>query len=86
MSARSWSDPEWRLGEAPSAYSTKNTCLLFLFSPAPRVWQPAFRVKNRFYNSKGQLSVPEGAPDPPFDFPSGVVMHHVVPKVAEIAR
>ncbi|KAF9647628.1 hypothetical protein BDM02DRAFT_3129603 [Thelephora ganbajun] len=56
VSASSCSSPEWRLGEAPNAYSTKNTSLAFLWSPAPGVWQPAFRVRNQFYNIKNQPS------------------------------
>ena len=77
MSAHSWGEPEWRLGEASVAYSTKNTCLAFLFSPAPFVWQPAFRVKSLIHGAKGELPLPDL---PPPEFPPGVVVQHVVPR------
>lgn len=81
MSASSWSDPEWRLGEAPNAYSTKNTSLMFLFSSAPRVWQPAFRVRSLPHHTSEELSFSGGGPDrTPCEIPPGVVLQDVVGK------
>jgi hypothetical protein len=57
MGAGPWPDPEWRLGEAPNAYNTENTCLAFLWSPAPGVWQPAFRVRNQHCGVRREPSV-----------------------------
>ena len=46
------SDPKWKLGEGPDAYNTRNTCLAFLWNPAPGVWQPAFRVRGNPHDTK----------------------------------
>ena len=81
MSAKS-SDSEWKLGEGPNAYSTKNTCLLFLFSPAPLVWQPAFRVRNKLRKTRGRLSAPKNGPElSPSGIPLGVVLKYLTPRV-----
>jgi len=46
------SDPEWKLGQGPDGYNTKNTCLVFLWNPAPGVWKPAFRVRGNPRDTK----------------------------------
>lgn len=64
MGAGPWSSHEWRFGETPNACNIKNTCLAFLWSPAPGVWQPAFRARNRLRIIKREPSTPPGLSEP----------------------